>query len=364
MKKTLPDVIPSATWVSALLRWFDRHRREMPWRNRPTPYNVWISEIMLQQTQVATVIPYFRRFIRRFPDVKTLAAAKPDAVLKLWEGLGYYSRARNLHETARRVIRDFGGRIPSAPDALKALPGIGDYTAGAILSIAFHQPAPAVDGNVLRVFSRFWGLRAELRSPVLKKTVFQRLSPIIHRANPSHFNQAMMELGALVCRPRNPLCPECPLRETCFAFAHELTYLLPVREKSVRIPHYRVAVGIVRRNGRLLIAQRPYDAMLGGLWEFPGGRRQAGETLRETARREIREETGLTVRVGETLGTVRHAYSHFTVTIAAFLCEAGRGRARPVASLRVRWVFPGELRRYAWPSASRKIIALLQKRPA
>ncbi len=348
----------NAPWAPCLIGWFSQHRRAMPWRDAPTPYNVWVSEVMLQQTQVAAAVPYFRRFVRRFPSVRSLAAARPADLLKLWQGLGYYSRARNLAAAARRIQTLYRGRVPDSREALLDLPGIGPYTAGAILSIAFGQPVPAVDGNVLRVGARFWGLRAPVGSARLGSAVANRLAAAIPPHRPSEFNQALMELGALICRPRNPTCPRCPLRRACAARRTGQTGRLPKTKQRRRIPHYAVAAGLIWKNGRVLIAQRRPDQMLGGLWELPGGKREPGESLRQAARREILEETGLRVRVGAAGGTVRHAYSHFRITLAVFHCTPLGGTARPRAGQRLAWVAPGKLKRYPLPRATEKALAL------
>jgi len=327
----------------------------MPWREHPSPYRVWVSEIMLQQTQVATVIPYFERFLHRFPDVQTLAAADPQDVLRLWEGLGYYSRARNLHKAAREVTALREGCLPQTHDEWLTLPGVGAYTAAAIASIAFGEPVPSVDGNVLRVCARLWGIHDPIRDPRVVSLVRERLRPLIARVDPSHFNQAMMETGALVCRPRNPDCAACVLRKDCVAYRDGLVDTLPVMRPTAAVPHYDVAVGVVWKAGRILIARRHDDQMLGGLWEFPGGKQRAGESLQQTARREVREETGLRVRVGEAYATVRHAYSHFRITLTAFRCEWMSGQPKPRTSVELKWIAPDELGRYPFPRANRRI---------
>ena len=327
----------------------------MPWRSDPSPYKVWISEIMLQQTQVVTVIPYFDRFIARFPSFRSLALANLQDVLMLWEGLGYYSRARNLHQAARLIVEKHGGKPPRTAEELSELPGIGAYTAASIASIAFGEPVPSVDGNVLRVCSRLWGLSTPMRDKALADDVRARLTPLIQKVNPSHFNQAMMETGALICKPRNPLCGECLLSRYCVAFQTKRTQELPVVQKAAKIPHYRIAVGVIWKKGRILIARRGEKQMLGGLWEFPGGKQLKGETLGQTVAREIAEETGLQVSVGAQYATVNHAYSHFRITMTAFKCDWLSGRTRAKASDELRWVLPADLFNYPMPRANRNI---------
>jgi len=349
----------SPAWVGRLMEWFDRSRRAMPWRRRPTPYRVWISEVMLQQTQVETVRPYFLEFTRQFPDIAALAEAETQDVLKAWEGLGYYARARNLHRAARIVMSDHDGKLPATARELKRLPGIGDYTAAAIASICFGEAVPVVDGNVLRVFARFWGIDSDIACPRTRRELADRLLPCVNRQRPGDFNQAIMELGALVCRPGNPDCETCPLTCTCTARKTKRIAELPVKSRRASIPHYDVAVGIVRKNNRVLVARRKETRMLGGLWEFPGGKRKGDEPLERTVRREIREETGVAVNVGRLLCTVEHAYSHFRITLHAFECRFVSGRPRPVRSAEVRWAPLGHLSDLPFPSATRKVIRML-----
>jgi len=343
------------TWPKDLVRWFERDHRPMPWRSDPSPYKVWVSEIMLQQTQVVTVIPYFDRFVLRFPSFAALAAADPQDILKLWEGLGYYSRARNLQQAARIITTRHGGTPPHTAAALLEFPGIGPYTAAAIASIAFGEPVPTVDGNVLRVFSRFWGLANPLRDKTLADTIRCRLAPLIRTVNPSHFNQAMMETGALVCRPRNPDCAACLLARHCKAFNTNRTGELPVTTRAVAGPHHAVVAAVIMRRGRLLIACRHEKGMLGGLWEFPGGRPRLGEPPARAIRRLIREETGLTVTADAPYRPVKHAYSHFRITLTAFPCVARAGRARTGSAASVKWIRPAELPLYPMSRAMRRI---------
>lgn len=331
----------------------------MPWRDAPTPYHVWISEVMLQQTQVDTVRPYFARFIARLPDVQALAAVPEDELLKLWEGLGYYSRARNLQKAARLIVGELGGAFPQSLEGWRRLPGIGPYSAAAIVSIAFGLPEPLVDGNVLRVWARFRGIADDIKLPATSQRFLAELRPLINACDPSRFNQALMELGALVCRPKSPLCDSCPLAVECRARLEGRAGELPVKARAAKRPHYEVAAGIVWRRGKVLIAKRPEKALLGGLWEFPGGKRQEGESLEEALARELSEECGLLVEVGERLITLEHAYSHFSITLSAFHCRAKAGTAKPLASQELRWVLPQELAAYPFPRANQRVLQAL-----
>jgi A/G-specific adenine glycosylase len=343
----------------ALLRWFDRHRRTMPWRDDPHSYKVWISEVMLQQTQVATVIPYFERFIARFPSVVDLAAADLQAVLEVWQGLGYYSRARNLHKAARIVMNQRGGELPCRASDWQTLPGIGPYAAGAIASISHNEVVPAVDGNVVRVFTRLLGIRKDSTKSAVRRDLTEAVAAVIAPRRAGDFNQAVMELGALVCKPRNPNCAQCPLKRWCVAHAKGLTATIPVRPSRKPVPHIDVAACVIRRGDRLLIARRRPDQMLGGLWEFPGGKQEPGETLEQTAVREIAEEIGIEIRVVRKLGAIKHAFSHFKMTLHVFECRPQRGRARAVAVDAVKWVNIDELATYPFPAADQKIIQWL-----
>ncbi len=336
----------------------------MPWRSDPSPYRVWISEIMLQQTQVVSAIPYFTRFIARFPDVQTLAATPLQDVLKAWEGLGYYSRARNLHQAAQVIVQQHASQVPGSFALLLTLPGIGRYTAAAVASIAFGEAVPVVDGNVLRVFARFLNSAEDISLPATRDRVFDFLKqPVSTSGNPSWFNQSIMELGALVCTPRNPTCAECPLTPFCLALKKGRVDRLPVKAKKGTVRHDTVGVGIVfDSKGRILIARRKAGGLLGGLWEFPGGKRKGAEALRQTAVREVLEETGLTVEVEHPLPSVNHAYSHFTVTLHPFICRRAGGRARALGSDEIRWVKPSELGQFPFPAANRKIeLELIKK---
>ncbi len=353
------------SFVDGLLAWYDAHRAELPWRASRDPYRVWLSEIMLQQTQVETVKPYFLRFVAAFPSVEALAAAPLDEVLKLWEGLGYYSRARNLHRAAQIVARELGGRFPDSIEGLLALPGIGRYTAGAIASIAFGVRAPVLDGNVIRVFSRLIDLEDDVTQAATQAQLWRLAEERLPDERPGDYNQALMELGRLVCRPREPLCAQCPVREHCLAFARGTQRQRPVKKAKATTPHYHVAAGIIRDDaGRLLIAQRPLDGLLGGLWEFPGGKQEDGETLQECLRRELREELAIEVEVGELFTVVRHGFTHFKITLHAFECRYVSGPPQTIGVRAFAWVTPEQLSDYSFGKADRQVIAALAARRA
>ncbi len=345
-----------------LIRWFEANARDLPWRRKRTPYRAWLSETMLQQTQVETVVPYFRRFVARFPTLKSLADARLDDVLKLWEGLGYYARARNLHRAARMIVGEMGGRFPRSVEGLMRLPGIGRYSAGAIASLAFGVDAPVLDGNVARVLCRVFAIQRDPRQPKTRAGLWSLAESLLPKGQAGAFNEALMELGALVCVPRAPKCAACPIAALCEARRRGIQDRVPVRRARRATPHFDVTAAVIRRNGRVLIAQRPPDGMLGGLWEFPGGKREPGESLEECLRREIREELSLEIEVGRPIVRVKHAYTHFRISLHAFECRIASGRAHSIGVADFRWVRPSELGRYPLAVTDRKIALALRKR--
>ncbi len=350
-------------FADELLRWYDAHRAELPWRADHDAYRVWLSEIMLQQTQVDTVIPYYRRFLDTYPTVEALAAAPIDDVLKLWEGLGYYSRARNLHRAAQAVASEYGGRFPDSVDGLLALPGIGRYTAGAIASIAFDVRAPLLDGNVIRVFSRLLDLEDDVTQTATQARLWRQAEDWLPEGRVGDYNQSLMELGRLVCKPREPLCAECPIQRHCLANAHGTQNARPVKKAKAATPHYDVAAGLIRDEaGRLLISQRPFEGLLGGLWEFPGGKQEPGETLPQCLQRELREELAIEVEVGELFTVVRHGFTHFKITLHAFECRYVSGPPQTLGVHAWVWATEAELERYSFGKADRQVIAALQSR--
>lgn len=352
-------------FIYPLLKWYRAHADALPWRENQDPYRVWFSEIMLQQTQVTTVIPYYERFLAAYPTVFDLAAAERDSVLKMWEGLGYYSRARNLHRAAKIVAEEYGGEFPNTAEALQELPGIGRYTAGAIASIAFDESAPVLDGNVIRVFARLFDISEDVSQTKTKNDLWNIAEVLVPAKNPGDYNQALMELGRTVCKPRNPLCEECPIRDYCRAYAENLQNERPVKKKRAPTPHYDVTAGLIRNgDGQLLIAKRLDDALLGGLWEFPGGKQEDGESLPECLARELQEELAIVVEVGAFFVKVKHAYTHFKITLHVFECtflpEGGAPQAIECADW--RWIAEDELEQYAFSAADRQVIAALNAR--
>ncbi|MFO8040231.1 MAG: A/G-specific adenine glycosylase [Sodalinema sp.] len=346
----------------SLLEWYGQQGRSLPWRDQPTPYRVWISEVMLQQTQVKTVLPYFEQWMHQFRDIPSLAQADLQTVLKAWEGLGYYARARNLHRSAQQICDRHQGEFPKTYDEVLALPGIGRSTAGGILSAAFGQAYPLLDGNVKRVLARLIAL------PVPPAKALGQLwdlsAEILDDQHPRDFNQAIMDLGATCCTPKNPTCLLCPWRPFCQAYQTHQQQQLPMTESRSPLPHKQIGVAVIWNDRQqILIDRRPDEGLLGGLWEFPGGKLEAGESYQDCVRREIREELAIDVEVGDHLMTVTHAYSHFKVSLHVYHCRHVAGDPQPLESQEIRWVTLDELDQFPFPKANSKIIAALRHPP-
>jgi A/G-specific adenine glycosylase len=391
-------------FTSALLSWYDANRRDLPWRDHPDPYAVLVSEFMLQQTTVAAVIPYFKNWMKVYPTVKDLSDAEPSQVLRSWEGLGYYSRARNLHAASREITSKYQGRIPSDPHDLRKLPGIGAYTAAAVASIAYGLRVPALDANNLRVWSRL--LATSDRKRITK--IFTRVLP---QNRAGDFNQALMDLGTSICTPGDPHCLDCPLAAWCRAWSKGTVSEFPLRKPRPDTTRIEAAIGIIVREGKILVQKRPEIGLMAGLWEFPGGKlkKPSGEgegehgsmgektrnrdkrkndlspmrpcarapkldtptlpsshapmhpdeTPEEAVVREVREETGLRIQVCEKLGVFSHSYTRFRVKLHVFMC---RRKAGMVHNPTARWVTLEELEGLAMPSVNRRVVKRLEER--
>jgi A/G-specific adenine glycosylase len=332
-ERTLP-----AAARRALLGWYRSERRDLPWRRTRDPYAIWVSETMLQQTRVEAVIPYYERFLARFPDVAALATADLDDVLSLWAGLGYYTRARNLKRAAEQVVTRFDGRVPDGVDMLRELPGVGRYTAGAIASIAFDHPAPIVDGNVARVLARLLGLREPIESGAVKARLWDEAERLADGPSPGDLNQALMELGARVCIPRAPRCDACPVSRFCDAYAAGDAESLPVRAPKRAPKQVHAVAALVLRRASALAVQRPEKGLLGGLWELPGGEIATGERGPAALARVLRERTGLEVASIERAGRFDYAFTHRALRTTVYRCEVSSGRVRLDGWDRHRWV--------------------------
>lgn len=341
-----------------LLAWFFRTRRQLPWRQSYDPYHVWLSEIMLQQTQMDRGVAYFNRWISRFPDLEAVAGADEQEILKYWEGLGYYARARNLHRAAKIMKAEHGGQVPCDAATLLSLPGIGPYTAAAIASIACNRDIPVVDANVARIIARLYDLDEPVRRSSCRRRIEELAAALLPPGKARSFNQAMMDLGGMICTPRTPSCPRCPLAQDCLARLRGTTAdrpVVPGRGPTILI---EMATAILCDEGKVFIQQRLAEDIWGGLWEFPGGRLENGERAEEAVVREYREETGLNVTVDGHILTVTHFYTRYKVVLHCFHCRLADGRrsVRLEAAQQYRWVFPEELQEYAFPAGHRKLL--------
>jgi A/G-specific adenine glycosylase len=322
-----------------LLKWYQKNGRDLPWRKTKDPYAIWVSEIMLQQTQVPTVIPYYKNFLKSFPTVLYLAKADLSKVLKLWEGLGYYSRARNLHRASQIISNHFHGEIPDQLKDLLTLPGIGRYTAGAILSIAFNKEAPILDGNVKRVLSRLFAITGYPLRGETEGLLWHLSESLIPKGHASFFNQGLMDLGAMICTPKEPQCPKCPLRNLCKGRASGDPEGYPSKILRRAIPHKESVSAVIKKDGKVLLNQRPPVGLLGGLWEFPNWKIEGKRSLRLRLRLRnyVKKETGMNVEAREFIGVFHQTYSHFKLDLHVFHCQfldgKGRGKWVPIKDL-------------------------------
>ncbi|MGG3774011.1 A/G-specific adenine glycosylase [Heyndrickxia faecalis] len=353
--KNLPiDDFDIKSFQDDLISWFEREQRKLPWREDRDPYKIWVSEIMLQQTRVDTVIPYFRRFMEKFPTIEALADASEDEVLKAWEGLGYYSRVRNLHAAVKEVEEHYGGTVPDTPEEVSKLKGVGPYTAGAILSIAYGLPEPAVDGNVMRVLARILSIWEDIAKPSARKVFEEAVRKLISRENPSFFNQALMELGALVCTPKSPSCLLCPVREHCRAFREGTIDELPVKSKGKKQKQIRLQAAVLEdEDGRILIHKRPDKGLLANMWEFV----QVEESTVLPARQVLKDYLGDVFKIEAALETehfteIRHVFTHLIWDIRVY---RGKIINQVQETNELKCVPPDEIEMFAFPVPHQKI---------
>ena len=350
-------MLKRSDFTTLLLNWYDKNVYPLPWRINNDPYRVWLSEIMLQQTQVRTVIPYYNRWLRVLPSVNAVARANLEYILKKWEGLGYYARARNFHSACKAVEDIFKGKIPENYQDFQSLPGVGPYIAGAVLSIAYNLPMPAVDCNAYRVISRIKSINLPFNS--CKNEIAEFLSIHIPSDRPGDFNQAIMDVGREICTLKNPACNSCPIRKHCNAFVNNAVDKYPLRTKHPKKPHYRVAVGIIWKKDKILISKRKENGLLGGLWEFPGGKIKNGEGAKKCIVREVNEELGVCVRPGKFLKQIKHAYTHFSITLDAYHCDYVDGIPGALGCADWRWIKLGQISQFPFPKANHKLFSSL-----
>lgn len=349
------------TFRRRLLQWYAKHERDLPWRRSANPYRVWISEVMLQQTQVATVKDYFQRFVKTFPNVKRLAAADEQQVLRLWEGLGYYRRARQLHAAAQVIVSEHGGRFPRDVATLQTLPGIGRYTAGAIVSIAFDQPAPILEANTIRLLSRLIAYRDDPTKSAGQKLLWQTAEDLLPRKDVSRFNQALMELGSLVCRPKEPDCENCPALGLCAAHEQGWENEIPLAGKKMQYVDVREAAVVVRKRGQVLLRLCGPSERWAGLWDFPRfemtseGPLFVGDELVD----KVQQQTGILIAPGPLLKTIKHGVTRFRITLDCYEARYCSGRLHADNGSQLHWTSPSALAEYPLSASGRRIAKLL-----
>ena len=340
----------------SLLNWYSKNARDLPWRKTRDPYRIWISEVMLQQTTVNTATPYYKRWMKVFPKIEKVAQAPLNRVLKMWQGLGYYQRARNIHKAARIICQKYNSRIPQSEAVLRILPGFGPYTTHAVLSIAFDQRLSIIDANVRRVAMRLLALKEE-RGAGVDVRISKFLEKLLPQQGISDFNQALMELGALICQPPEPLCSTCPVRKWCMAFKRGWQNIIPAAKRKV-IKNIEAICGIIEHKGKFFMQKRPSIGLLAGLWEFPGGKIKAGETPRKALARELNEELGVRLLSAKSFVNIRHAYTQFKVNLHAWRCAV---RPLPSQDAAHRWAGLKEFMKFPMPSATVRIVDQLLK---
>lgn len=345
-----------------LLSWYTQHKRDLPWRKSKNPYRVWISEVMLQQTQVETVKPYFQRFVKAFPTVKKLAAADEQEVLRLWEGLGYYRRARQLHTAAQQLVSEHSSKFPEDVETLQSLPGIGRYTAGAIASIAFDRRAPILEANTIRLFARLIAYSEDPTKAAGQRLLWKAAEDVLPRKEVAQFNQALMELGSLVCTPNNPDCENCPVASLCLAKERELQDSIPAKGRKMKFTELSEAAVVVRKNGRVLLRQCAEGERWAGLWDFPRFELESEGPLfvHEELVAKVRDQTGIDIRPGALLKTIKHGVTRYRITLDCYEATFAKGRILAAKDNPMRWVPTPKLTELPLSTTGRRIAKLVQ----
>lgn len=344
-----------------LLEWYHKNKRPMPWRETNDPYHIWVSEVMLQQTQVATVIDYFNRFIKRFPDIKTLSEADEQDVLKLWEGLGYYSRARNFHNAAKQLIEENSFEVPNTPEAFLKLSGVGPYTCAAVQSIAFGKPMAVVDGNVKRVLSRLYKIETQVNDSKAHTVFEEKAQALLDTSDPSSFNQAMMELGALICKPSSPDCSNCPVIDFCISNAEKCISDYPRRKKKKPVPTRKRVAVLIQKDNTFLILKRNAQIFLGGMWELPNFSVKKGTNAERMLKKEIDINLGIVLESLEKINDIRHAYTHFKLEMQLYYCSINSKTIDEGNTDEIRWITLEEIDHYPFHKAIHKCFPDVKK---
>lgn len=341
-----------------LMNWYGENKRDIPWRRTKDPYKIWLSEVMLQQTQVETVVPYYQKWLQNYPSLIDAAEAGVSELLKMWEGLGYYNRCRNFHKAVKIVANEYDGEIPRELSEFKKLPGVGDYIAAAVLSIGYGKKIPALDGNIIRVLSRV--LRKKQDTPYNRKMIRNHLEQWMNYRHPGDINEALMDLGSSICRSNQAHCHECPITDYCGAILTGIPEAYPKRSIKKRSPQYNVVTGVIWKEDKFLILLRENKKHLGGLWEFPGGKIKTRENQIEALSRKIMDECGLNVTIESTIGSFKHVYTHFSIRMTSFHCSVKNG-TRVNSKQKYQWINPSQIKQYAFPKANHKIFSLMKE---
>ena len=339
-----------------VISWYAKNKRSLSFRSTKDPYKVWLSEVMLQQTKVKTVLPYYDKWIKKFPTLKSVSLSNLDILLKLWEGLGYYKRCNNFYKATKLIVSDFNGKVPVNKSQFLSLPGVGDYTASAVLSIAFDKPYPVLDGNVKRVISRIIGIKNLTNHNIKKINKF--LNSVICKINPGDFNQGLMEIGALICKPFNPICTKCPVNKFCYASKRDRPEAYPIKNKIKPRPHFNVVIAIIWRQNKFFIQKRKTEQMLGGLWEFPGGIVNQGEDPKLILKEKVYEDCGVYPKIFKKVGFIDHAFSHFTIRLNGYFCVEENDLLHENENR--KWILKKNIKNYSFPKANHKLFKQME----